>query len=422
MTGRQIRRAGGLTLIELLVAMTIFSVLGLYLFTLMRDSLAIYRGSRGSGELYDKLDQSLLPLEDDLSCVYVGDPEGPGYKARFLLTHDRPYVPPEGASGAATKAQDRAPGDPRSFLLRFVRTFPGGELNSTVGRFAGTYGEGKEYIDGVDDLAQSRAREIVAGKQSEDSGQKPPGLRAPGGLMEVMYFLETTVTDEPGTYTLFRAIRSPVGGPGSFFNTATIQRMSPEWVDIYAQPVASGIAFFGMVCWGQNTVEWETDRVLSGASIQAGNGNQMSELWWDSTRGLHSQFGLHRGAGSGQRWEDDVFPSRAQFVMTFLEEGSAGPEATLLQPVPTAHRNVRISNPSLFEELEAGGPRFLRVDDEWMEVTDVSGRDLRVRRAVRETSSASHAGGAAVRVGRTFVKTIEIPANRTYFRGPGEGK
>lgn len=416
------RRVAGLTLIELLVAMTIFSVLGLYLFTLMRDSLAIYRSSRGSGELYDKLDQALLPLEEDLACVYVGDPAGPGYKSRFLLTHDRPYVPPVNASGAAQKGQDRAPGDPRSFLLRFVRTFPGGELNSTVGRFAGTYGEGKAYIDGVRDLDESRAERIIAGKTPESDEQQTPALRAPGGLMEVMYFLETTAADEPGTYTLFRAVRSPVGGRDSFFSQATIEKMSPEWIDVYAQPVASGVAFFGMVCWGQNTKEWETERVLSGASLVAGRDNEFSELWWDSTRGLYSQFGLRRSKASAGNFVDDVFPSRAQFVMTFLEDGGDGAEARLIGDLPAANRNVRISNPGLFEEFEAGGPSFLRIGDEWMRVTNVSGRDLRVVRASRETLTAKHSADAPVRVGRTFKKTIEIPANRTYFRGPGEGK
>ena len=425
-----VKKQSGLTLIELMASMAIFAMLGVFLFTLMQDSLGIYRKSRASGEIYDKFDQASTALTDDFSCVAIGDPEGPGIKLQFLLSHDRVYVAPEGVSLSATaqRAQVRAPGDPRSFLLRFVRTYPGGELNDTIGRFAGTYVGANKLIDGEADLAESRHARIMK-KQREDDGrgleeddEQVPGLKPPGNLMEVMYFCETSAADSPGTFTLYRAFRSPVGGAGSFFSEDTLKSMTPEWIAKHAKPVVSGLIYFGAVLWGQETEQWDMERVLNGDGLGARKSNGLSELWWDSTRSRYENFSLHVGDNSALFFEDDVFPSRIRFVMTFVQDGRASADAHLVGTVKGNTRHVSIDNGDLFDESGGQVPTHLRIDDEWLEVTSSSGRKLTVIRGSRKTAGAKHESGADVRIGRTFQQTIEIPAFRTSFATAGGGR
>ena len=421
-------RSLGVTLIELMTAMAIFAMLGVFLFTLVRDSLGIYRKSRASGEIYDKFDQAAEVLMDDLSCVVTGDPGGNGIKVDFLLSHDRSYVPPENVtlSREAQAAVEYAAGDSRSFLLRFVRTFPGGELADTIGRFAGTYAGGDRAVDGVHDLLESR-HEIILKEQlnpgsrqgEEGSSKQTPGLKPPGGLMEVMNFCAATPVDTQGTFTLYRAFRAPVGEGRSFMTAEHPKRMTPQWISQHAKPVVSGLIYFGAVLWGQNTREWNTERVLNGDA--AGSG--FAELWWDSRRARYPAFSLHRGDDSLNFHEDDVFPSRIQFVMTFVQEGRASADATLTGGVSATPRTITLNDGELFDGSRANAPAFLLVDQEWMEVKSARGRRLTVVRGARQTRAVKHESGRPVRVGRTFRLTLELPAHRSsYVPLPAGGK
>ncbi|MEE9392879.1 MAG: prepilin-type N-terminal cleavage/methylation domain-containing protein [Planctomycetota bacterium] len=436
----QIELERGLTLIELIVAMALFSVMGLFLFNLMARSLEIYRGSSQSAEFYDKFDSVSRQLEDDLRCTWIGDPEGRGPKSVFLADYDRKYVPSETSEEKEAAAARNAwtADDPRSFALRFIRTFPGGENSTTLGRFAGTYSDQEMYLDGVDDDVESRADAINAesrerlengGSQprnikSRRQGSKPPepGLLAPRGLMEVLYFLDRGENDTPGTFTLYRAIRSPTGGVGSFLAPGFLRRMSPEWIVAHAVPVVSGLAHFGIVFWTQDTKEWDLERALDRGAKAAARGNIGSEARWDSTRSRSKAFGMYRGEDSAQVWEDDVFPVRAQLVMTFLREGRGEGEARTLGATSRTARRLQISNRKIFKEWDRGGPRFLQVGSEWMEVVGAEGRELEVLRGIRRSVPQKHESGTDVRVGRRFKKVVQIPAHRAAFRLPGDKK
>ncbi|MFT7617939.1 MAG: hypothetical protein ACI97A_001578 [Planctomycetota bacterium] len=421
------RQSEGITLIELMTAMTIFAMIGVFLFTLVQDSLGIYRKSRSSGEIYDKFDQASQFLSDDLTCVAIGDPEGQGIKLQFLQSRDRAYVPPVGVTltRESRNAKTRAPGDPRSFLMRFVRSFPGGEMNDTVGRFAGTYAGAEKSIDGEADLVESRHARIMKRQLEDDSAkesddEQEPGLLPPGNHMEVMYFCESSPNDKAGTFTLYRAFRSPVGGADSFFNDATLKKMTPEWIEKHAKPVVSGLIYFGAVLWGQNTEKWDTERVLNGEGEGSRTSTGMAESWWDSRRARYENFSLHVGANSALYYEDDVFPSRVQFRMTFVQDGKASADAHLLGNIKGNSRYVNIDNPSIFDG--GGGtkpPTHIMIGREWIEVSSASGRRLTVVRGSRKTALAKHDSGSDVQVGRQFKLTVEVPAFRTSFGTQG---
>ncbi len=422
-----------MTLVELMVAMSIFSVLGLFLFTLTKGSLDIYQSVQSSGEFHSNMDQVLLSLEEDLICTWSGDGEAGGAPAWFFLTHERQYVADENevVSEATAAAHNYSIGDPRSLLLSFTRTFPGGELNNTASRFAGTYTDGQVYMNGFGDEQKSRAvllRKVPAGDEKDEEedaveayqNTQPPGLLPPGGLQEVAYFLQGQGGDVPGLLTLYRATRSPAGGPGSLGAPSASAMFSNAWIQQNASPVVSGIIWFGLVCWSQNTKEWEEEKVLDGLGVRSDGPSEWSEFWWDSTRARHGSFGLHRGSGSAGNPEDDVFPRRVRLVVTLARDGSTA-DAKLTGRIDAKTRLVRITNTDALDPGDAQS-RFLRVGNEWMEVLSMSGSELTVARGVRSTGAVRHDSGDPVLIGRTFVHDIEIPASRAYFQGPGEAR
>ncbi|MCA9321176.1 MAG: hypothetical protein KDB53_10595, partial [Planctomycetes bacterium] len=181
----------------------------------------------------------------------------------------------------------------------------------------------------------------------------------------------------------------------------------------------TGVAYLGVVAKSQKTKEWRTEEVLAGAFLESKN-HDAAELWWDSTRALHTQFSLGRGAISAGNWQDDVFPPALRFVFTLTEEGLAAGDAVVLGDLTVGQRNLRISDPELFADLESGEAAAMRLGDEWVEVQQVDGRELKVRRGIRQTRGLRHPAGTPVVVGRSFQRTIAIPAYRSWFRGPGE--
>ncbi|MEZ6196099.1 MAG: prepilin-type N-terminal cleavage/methylation domain-containing protein [Planctomycetota bacterium] len=435
MTDRRAIRAAerGLTLVELLTAMTIFTVLGLFLFTLTSQSLEIYRKASGGSDQLDRFDLASRRLSEDLRCLSLGDPEGGGPKTRLLATWNRrPALVPleEGAEVEAGAERPRVeddfrPGDPRLFMLRFVRTLPGGENGDTVSRFAGTYADQEAFIDGEDDRAESRAdfesdaaRRRLSGQDVPPAPENlAPGLRPTAGLQEVLYFLDREPGEAPGRYTLYRAVRSPVGGPESFFASDVDDRLNRPWIEAHASAVVSGVLRFGLLFWSQNTEDWDAERALDGQFLGSRD-HRGAELWWDSTRGLHSEFGLHLGAASTTVLDDDVFPARALLGLALGPEGEE-PEAALVGDLGAELNRATISNAGALAERLESGTAYVRIDDEWLAVEEVDGNRLSVRRGARGTAAVRHAAGAPVAIPREFRRAIELPASRSWFSGGG---
>jgi hypothetical protein len=169
-----------------------------------------------------------------------------------------------------------------------------------------------------------------------------------------------------------------------------------------------------MTMWSQTTESWGFDETLDGAGLGSEEVNTNSELWWDSSRGLFSNFSLHRGSKSLGDWEDDVFPSKVQVLLTLVQAGDPTPDARLLGPV-AKERNIAIDNADLFGDEDFDEPQYIRIDDEWMRVKSASGRNLSVDRAVRMTVRKRHEAGSAVVLGRSFRFTINIPAHRSDY-------
>jgi hypothetical protein len=164
--------------------------------------------------------------------------------------------------------------------------------------------------------------------------------------------------------------------------------------------------------FGQTSEDWEEDSVLDGARRQSGAFGQ-----WDSTRGLLSgaAFPLAVGPDSVADERDDVFPRRVRIVLQ-VARGSR-PDALVRTGLGAEDEILRVNSARELPD-ETFEDRYVKVGREWMQLTG-SGDDLRVLRGKRQTKAllALHPAGTPVFAGKTFRKTLALPAKRSYWVG-----
>jgi len=364
-------RTGGFTILELLAAMALLSALGALLLQLIRGSFDLYQQGDRRGDLYANAIPVFELLEKDLRTVDSG-PDG-----RFLLVAD--------ALGGGKGSGD-------GFLLRMVRTVPGGEQKHFVLRKAGTTPGAESPFTG-EDPGLGQRKEIVP----------------PSGLIEVMWALVQDPRDPVGVLTLFRGTRAPVLGAGSYFAN---EAPDAAWVRANLRPVATGILGLWFLCETQETEDWGEDDVIDGK----GDGH-LSSLEWDSTRGIlsKSRFPLARGASSLLDSRDDVYPRRVRIVLHVAR--GARPDARLRRMLLPDVQVVELDSTQNFPVDVDERDRYVKIGGEWVLVVDHDGSSARVRRRRRKTGGikSNHHVGDPVFVGRVFRKTILMPAWRSHW-------
>ena len=369
------RRNSGFTLIELMAAMAILSALGALLVQLVRGSFDMYRQGDLRGDLYANAMPILEMLEDDLSATY-GGPEG-----RFLLRTE-------------ILGGGRGTGD--GFLLRIVRTIPGGERGHGVLRRAGTAAGASGVFVG-DDPGVDKRKDVAP----------------PTGLMEVAYALIQEPTDPPGVLALYRGERAPALAQGGFFDPALEDAIDESWVRQNLKPTSAGILGLWLICQGQGADAWDEEAALNAMRPCDG-----AYVQWDSTRAIlsSSSFPLAVGEESLSQHRDDVFPKRVRLVLEVCRVGR--PEATLRRRLTSEQTSIEVNTAASFP-TDDDPDRAIKVGSEWMEVAEggVSGSTVRVARNRRRTQGLTldHAPGDPVFVGRAFRLTMSLPAARSYW-------
>ena len=363
------QRSGGFTMVELLVTLAILTSIGGLLLQLVRGSFTLYRDGDQRGDLYATATPVLEMVEEDLRAV------DPGPDGRLLLLPDA-----FGKSGSG-------------FLLRLVRSMPGGEQQHRVLRRAGTAPGASGSYNGEDPGLKSR-REIAP----------------PSGLLEVAYALIHEQDDPPSLFTLFRGERAPAHGPGSFFG-ADGDAMDEGWVRANLRPVATGILGFWILCQSQKTEDWAEEIVIDGRG-----GDADGLMTWDSTRGLLSsdQFALARGRRSVADPRDDIYPRAVRLVLHVARGGRS--DATLRRVVREDHNRIEVNTTDNFPKPHTED-RFIKIGVEWMNVTEHESGEARVQRRRRRsgTRTGIHRAGEPVWVGRAFRKTLTLPAARSWW-------
>ena len=399
----------GYTLLEVLIAAGILSMLGAALVTVLTQGVSIWRRAENRGRVYEKARVLLDRLANDLRSTVIadsirdgGEPADGGTWFRFLADHD----------------------DAGRQRLRLVRTISG-ETEHALLREGGKYvttGVAARY-DGKQD-----AWEAQAGL-----------LAAPGGFEEVFWALDS----REGNTTLWRSVRAPIGGLGSLFHDGNIQQSASSRqktsgkltagtertavVDTrppfggMARAQTDGILFLRFSFWGPTTTTWDPS-VLPLCKPRPGKGSGPL-FHWDSTRaildygGSSGEYTFEAREGSLFDSSDDIFPARVEITLVL---GDAGDTVTLSEPITASTSNFLVSR-ALSISTDPRD-RFLRVDDEWMEIESIRGRAVVVAgggRGARGTAAGGHGRGSLVQMGTTFRRVVEIPGNRG--RGLGGG-
>jgi prepilin-type N-terminal cleavage/methylation domain-containing protein len=363
-------RARGMTLLEIMIAMAIFSILGMTLALFLRQGLSAWRTGEARRGAYEEAQSLLRRLREDLRSTFTTVPVVPGEpaRARFLCDIDE-----EGRQ-----------------RLAFVRTIPA-ESRHPLAALAGNAIGADQDLDGRNDHEKA-----VAGR-----------LRATGGLEEVLYAMDPEVDG-----ALLRGARSPVGGDASLFALENVKNAAR--LREVARPLSLNVLHFELQFWAQNTEGWRDEAVAR---------KHGPTSVWDSTRGLlpadpntpAEEFRFFRDEASVEDADDDVFPERIRATIVVREEGPAATWSALAAPVNETDVEVAVLDPKLFETR---GP-YVRIGKgqaaEWVRFKSVDAGSGRLRlevngRGLRGTRRRRHAAGEDVVTGRTFTTEVEVPA------------
>ena len=399
------RGGRGFSLVELMVAMAIFSVLGVALIALLRSSTAFLEKGQAGSELQDQIENADRLLADDFANVYIRPSTIEGMPdVRFIC--DRIPFDNDGDSIFDTKEQ----------RLAFVRSVRG-EASDALMRSSGSKPGATAVIDGDEDLREAEDRDH----------------RAPGGKQEVCWLNVPDGKDgERGLGTLYRKFRMVVGGgPASLLPQEPLRdKPSADARDGIAsreeavkemRPVIPAVLFVSFRFYTRHANEAGTrliqsDRLLEEVPPNRGGGGLSPT--WDSTRGLLplgqglDQFFLARGPASLLDPVDDVFPRRVRVTLVLDRVGSDAATAELTRSISPQDSTIPVDSTRF---APGGDPaeRFVKVGDEWIQW---SARDARgfiaERRGARGTRAQAHEAGTRVRAGATLVREYEIPSFR----------
>ena len=198
--------ARGFTLLELLIAMAIFAVIGTAVVTLLGQGMGVFTQGTSDTSMHDRLDALLPTIREDLSLIYV--PEATG-----MPPPPKPIVP-----GLAPKAPETKPEIP-SVRLRSGWLFLSDQSKETANPVffvAWVRTDARESEDPMKRDAGTVSRQGAELKSfdpaSQEAGVKGSTLLPTGGLMEIAYVAVAEDATHPGVLTLYRAFRAPVGG------------------------------------------------------------------------------------------------------------------------------------------------------------------------------------------------------------------
>lgn len=357
-TERQARDPG-FTLVELLVAIGIFLIMGSVLLTTVSLMLDSWRTAERTRKSYEAAQMILSQMTLDLEAAFTLDPvHANAPTARLFCTRD---------AGTLTQRLD------------FVRTFEMGPEKALTFYAGSNRKKGATYTD--------------------DFTGDPMDLGPIDGLLGVSYFVRGR--------ELRRATTGPPVPPGAGGSTATTAGSG--------EVLSRGCLHLGFRFWTQLTTDWASGP----PGVNVGRGGTGPETVWDSTRGLGvadtlpgvsgvRPFSLTVGASSLRDPSDDVFPEIVEVTLVLDPESADAVRTTLVEPMSEAGDEARVATTRRF-----GEPEFVLIGDEWVKVKGVGPRRFVLSaRGQRWTPARAHPVGAEVRLGQAFVKRIHVPAYR----------
>ena len=452
----------GVTLVELLVAMSILLIFGsLAVTTLMYGNRMLRTGHRRSYG-YEVANTVFEQFDDDISAArsqfYTTQEDAFDTRVKFWVNRDEFYG----------IWQD----DPGRQVIRFVRSIPDEAVNPRIRSAGDGVGNDNEWYNLKDD---------------DGDGQVDEDLMALEGLCEVAYLLglgndgSGTVTD---TRTLYRAVLAPIGhrdpdattGDGgdtgadrygvTFFNAVDSDDAlgNSYRIDKKAAVLAEHILHFEVRLRTQYTTTWDLldddGDVIDFARWEVSWEPEFCRplLNWDSDRLIpqsaggnppeapdpapsNPRFLMDPGApGFAQDTEnadgddadnqrdpdyvdDNVFPRAVMLVIVVDsgEEYAARNRLRLASEIPDATSTDDIAATGQMPPFNSRWP-YVLIEDEWIMLDpqnpyEGSGTSFTLNiaddgRGARGTEALGHPAGAELRFGQTLTRTFYNPAGR----------
>jgi len=391
-------RRAGYSLTELLMAMGLFSLLGIGLVALLsRASDFLTTGQQGA-ETMDALQTFTEAFSADVETLYTAPDANTGRPAVRMYSD---FVD--------TDVDGDEKADARIQRLFFTRLIPR-EATRPMTRSAGTAVGSEGVLD-----QQGDADEADAGT-----------LRATGGLMEVFWTAVPDRKEDPAVMTLYRGFRSPIGGEKSLFPTGAALEpgVLPEakgpvnraQIAEVARPLLSGILYFGVQFWSRKTKTWNEDETPR-------NGGPLHT--WDSTRGIlpaigrgsrYEGFHLAKGEASVEDTTDDTFPRRMRVTLVVEQVGNAAATGFLASDASADAKYLDLQD-ARFVPAADTTKRYVKVGAEWIQFTGIEGNTLTgCVRGARGTQAAAHGIGDMVHHGRTVVREYTVATFRDTYQ------
>ncbi|MCE9634157.1 MAG: prepilin-type N-terminal cleavage/methylation domain-containing protein [Planctomycetes bacterium] len=395
------RGPSGFSLIELMVAMGIFSVIGIAIVSLLTRATEFSRAGTSTTEVLDTLQSFTETFGADAGAIYSRSDSDDGAPVVRLYSD----VVKTDVDG------DQRP-DAQVRRLMFVRMIPG-EATGSVTRTAGSNVGATAVMDQNLDLEK-------AAKGS---------LRPTGGLMEVFWTAVPENKDDLALLTAYRGVLAPPGVAGkTFFPTkwaadptarGPVDRGPVDLKDVQAvaRPVLAGILYFGVDFWSRRTETWDATIVPPKGPLQV----------WDSTRGI-----IPKGKGIDGFWfakpnvvnetptlldsGDDTFPRRMRVTLVAEEAGQTARTGLLMSELSADAAVIDVSDVRFIPATDTT-QRFVKIGPEWIEFGGVEGNRITgCKRGVRGTTAVAHEYGSRVHYGRTVVREIAIATYRDAYR------
>jgi prepilin-type N-terminal cleavage/methylation domain-containing protein len=416
-----IRRAG-FTLMELLIAMAIFSFLGLAIVYLMRQGMNVFVVGTTDSAVQDRADTVLPKVRRDLLALYAGDrfdPPAPPPDEKLLLEHRLQAPPPPPPTDVRVRA-----GNVR------LRNAPDGPLKDAECPFfsfvIATADEWRDPLLRRDPVPGAAAKEFTSATVNSETGADQ-AYQPAGGLMEVCWIAVPEDARDPAILTLRRGFRAPIGGEGTLLDPANLDTM--EELDKRCPVEERGVLHFSATWRNAFATSWDP-----------GPGGGIAETdpyvgaVWDSTRALEKTFRFFRGPDSLGDPSDDRFPVAVRLEVTLASTSQRGwaPETFLRENVDATGTRIKVMDPNPLVATRAqtqSDERWLKIEGEWMRYRlsaanpDLLTGELVVERGKRGTKAASHSANARVYVGLGYHQEVRLRMSRDAFaKRPGGGR
>ncbi|HTL53169.1 MAG TPA: prepilin-type N-terminal cleavage/methylation domain-containing protein [Planctomycetota bacterium] len=389
------RRRRGLTLVELMVAMTVLLILiGLVMYILML-ALKSWGVAERERDAHDRAMGALDIVRNDVVSIAL-----PGSHSRsnvIMLYGD------EGTD----------PDQVNSFMY-FVRTIETGrERAQTYLAADGAPSPLKDELPkGRFQLPQLPAGAAGGGSVDQDplrSADDSPiaavgyDYSALGGIMEVAYIMKGR--------KLYRYFNSPVNQP------FTLQKVFPP---DDCSLVLDNVLFFHVEYWSPLTSDWNAAPLLTAQGAKGGGASGPLTAW-DSTRMLSSGRGFpffaNQAAQANLGPPRPIFPQRVKITLVLDWNDNFSANTYLADDITANDGAIRVASA---EDLPDGGrdDSYVLIGKEWIRYSAVNGTTLVIdpkdaenpgQRGARGTVASTHIAGDPVRFGRTFAFYISLP-------------